>query len=372
MKTNGLLTLVIGLCLTSLCNAKGLDAKLQAKAEKAVEKGYAFLKTRQAEDGSWLGKQYPAITGIVLKAFLMDDKYTARTPFIRKGLDYIVANVQPDGGIYRKVLGNYNTNLCIMALAEAKDPKLAPVLERAVAFAKGLQWDEGENTPRSNSWYGGAGYGNRQRPDLCNLSMLLDAMHDAGVSPDDPVFKRAVVFISRCQNNSETNQFASLRLPVGNDGGFFYTCANRGESKAAPAVVTAPDGKKILHSYGSMTYAGVKGLLYANLKREDRRIQGALRWIRENYTLDENPGMGQKALYFYYITFARTMDVLGDETFTDARGIKHAWRTELAKKLISLQSPDGRWQNEKSRWMEATPELVTPYAIVALKIAMKK
>ncbi len=70
--------------------------------------------------------------------------------------------------------------------------------------------------------------GSGSRPDLSNTQMALDALHDAGVRPNDPAFAAALKFVSRCQNFSETNN----QPWAGDDGGFIYTPANGGNSPA--------------------------------------------------------------------------------------------------------------------------------------------
>ena len=58
-------------------------------------------------------------------------------------------------------------------------------------------------------------------------------------------------------------------------------------------------------SYGSMTYAGLKSMVFAGLKPDDIRVQAATKWLRANYSLDENPGLGQAGLYYYYHLMAK-------------------------------------------------------------------
>ena len=70
-----------------------------------------------------------------------------------------------------------------------------------------------------------------------------------------------------------------------------------------------------------MTYAGLKSMIYAGLDRDDPRVKAALTYITQHYTLDENPGLGQQGLYYYYHTFAKTMAVLGEPTLIDAAGV---------------------------------------------------
>ena len=121
-----------------------------------------------------------------------------------------------------------------------------------------------------------------------------------------------------------------------------------------------------------MTYAGLKSMIYAGLDRNDPRVKAALTYITQHYTLDENPGLGQQGLYYYYHTFAKTMAVLGEPTLTDAAGISHDWKAELVAALAKRQQPDGSWVNPADRFMEGDPNLVTAYALLALAYTRKR
>ena len=48
-----------------------------------------------------------------------------------------------------------------------------------------------------------------------------------------------------------------------------------------------------------------------------------------------------------------------------------AWREEVVRRIIALQSPDGFWVNENNRWWEADPNLVTAYTLLALATALE-
>ena len=56
-----------------------------------------------------------------------------------------------------------------------------------------------------------------------------------------------------------------------------------------------------------MTYAGLKSMIYAGLTADDPRVKAAYDYITKHYTLDENPGLGQQGLYYYYQTFAKAL-----------------------------------------------------------------
>lgn len=121
-----------------------------------------------------------------------------------------------------------------------------------------------------------------------------------------------------------------------------------------------------------MTYAGLKSMIFAGLERDDPRVKAALEWLARNYTFTENPGLGDAGLYYYFQTAGKALDVLGEETFTDTAGKRHAWRSELADAIIARQQPDGSWVNSNPRWMEGDPNLVTSYALLALSTCLPK
>lgn len=349
-----------------------LPPDVRLRAEKAIDSALAYLAANQAADGGWeaQGKSHLGVSALVLKCFLQDDGHGPDHPASKRGLEFVKRFAQPDGGIYPDGDGhkNYSTSVALMALASfpRRDEAVRERVNKAQDFLRTLQWDDGEGHERSSPWFGGAGYGSGKRPDLSNTQLMLEALHDSGLPPDDPAFQRAVVFISRSQMMADTNDQPFAK--EGGDGGFIYSPANGGESKAGTEVV---DGKPRLRSYGSMTYAGFKSLLYANVERDDPRVKAAVEWIRSNYTLDHNPNMpgerSREGLYYYYHIFARAMRAWGEERVTDREGAVHPWRKELCEKLISLQKENGSWINEQDRWMEGNAALVTAYAALALQ-----
>ncbi len=350
------------------------DFQLATRVHDAVRKGLAFLVAGQQPDGGWAvsGKSNPAVTALVIKALAQDKDYGPKHPAVRRGLEYVMTFAHPDGGIYVKDEGqnNYHTSVALMALASMKNPALVKTIKEAQDYLKKLQWDEGEGYENSNPWYGGQGYGSGKRPDLSNTQMMLEALNESGLSLDDPAYKKALVFVQRCQMLGKTNDQPFAREST--DGGFVYSPANAGESKAGTETVDA--GEPRLRTYGSMTYAGFKSMLYAKVDRDDPRVKAAVEWIRRYYTLEHNPNMpgeqSKQGLYYYYHVFARAMQAWGEETITDGHGAPHRWRAELCEKLLSLQHADGSWYNEADRWMEGNPHLVTAYSILALQTAL--
>lgn len=327
-----------------------------------TEKGIRFLRVTQRDDGAWTKSEMLGVTGLVTTALLRSG-VSADDPMVASALKHLVASQQPSGGFHSKdsLQKNYETCITIFALSQANESgKYDDAIKKAEGFLRELQWDEGEGIESSDPAFGGGGYGSHQRPDLSNTQFLIEALREAGVKEDDPAMERVRVFVSRTQNlESKANdtKFAGLV----NDGGFYYTPAAGGDSKAG----TTENGG--LRSYGSMTYAGLKSLIYAGVSADDERVIAAKSWLQNHYTLTENPGMGQQGLYYYYHTFGKTMSlVAADGTFTDANGKAHDWKAELVSQLSKLQQRNGSWQNPADRWYEGDPNLVTAYGLLGL------
>ncbi len=120
-----------------------------------------------------------------------------------------------------------------------------------------------------------------------------------------------------------------------------------------------------------MTYAGFKSMLYAGLSPDDIRVRAAFDWIRRHWTFDENPGLGQQGLYYYYHTMARALAVSQQKMVIDVDGVAHNWRQELIDALLARRREDGSWQNPTDRWLEGEPVMATIYAVLALEETLK-
>ena len=358
---------------TVVATGRGPDvAQPTPDYEAVVAKAVRFLKSSQDENGGWSTSKSIGVTGVVVTGLLQNGLSPEEEP-AAKGLKYIESLVNPKAGHIagddpKLGLQNYVTSVNVMALAAAKrDAKYKPIIGNAANFLKKLQWDDGEQKGNADDFFGGAGYDSKSRPDLSNTQFFLEALKAAGVPSEDDAFKKALVFVSRCQNfKSEYND----RPWAGkiNDGSFIYSAAAGGQTK-----VESEGGDLI--GYGSMTYAGIKSMIYCGVSLDDPRVKTAVKWIRQNYTLEMNPGMppqfGGRGLYYYYHTMAKTLDLLGEDPFVDAKGVKHNWRADLLAARAKRQKPDGSFTNETDRWLEGDPNLVTGYVLMALSHCKK-
>jgi squalene-hopene/tetraprenyl-beta-curcumene cyclase len=362
MKKLLLLTCVLTAIAASSLQAEE-PAKLDAKThEQMVTKGIDYLTTKgQAPDGSYSAQAGPGVTALITTAILRAGR-SPDDPVVAKSLKYLEGFVREDGGISKtgSKLPNYETCLAVLCFKEAnKDGRYDKVLKKADAYIKGEQWDESEGKDKKDINYGGAGYGGKSRPDLSNTAFLVDALKATGNKADSEAIQRALLFVSRCQN-LETELTISPEALKNPDGGFFYTPAAGGSS---PAGETAEGG---LRSYGAMTYAGLKSMLYAGVGPDDKRVKAALKWLGKHYSVEENPGMGQRGVYYYYHTFAKALDAMGQNEFPDEKGVKHNWRNELIAELAKRQRADGSWANTEKQWMEGDANLATGFALLTL------
>jgi len=328
---------------------------------KLVERAIGFLGLQQTEEGAISPRLGIGPTALATLGLLRHGRSPA-DPQVAKGLKYIEEYVQETGGIHMPGgrIPVYETCIAMMCFQAAnRDGKYDKILKDADAFIRKGQFDEAWQKEKSDLAYGGIGYGGKTRPDLSNTAYLIDALKTCGAKADDPALQKALTFVSRCQNLESEHNTAPLAAKV-NDGGFFYTPMT---DRPSQDRATAEGG---LRSYGSMTYSGLKSMIYAGVSKDDPRVKAAFRWISMNYDIKNNPGMGDAGLYYYYHTFAKALDAYGVDEIVDAKGVRHDWRRELVEELARRQRPDGSWVNTNTQWMEGDPNLATAFALLSL------
>ena len=344
------------------------------KIQQSMDKGIAFLRSTQSDTGGWSASPRTGIgpTAVIL-AGLLDAGVNVDDPMIVSGLKLLKASVRPDGGVYTPdgFIQNYETCVVMMCFAKANEAAkkkdgsepYKELLTNAEKYIRGQQFTEGRNTRPEDPHYGGIGYGGTARPDLSHTQFFLDALKATGAKEDDPAIQRALVFVSRCQNwESEYNTMPYIARNAENlDGGFIYV--NQPPEDDSTGLS--------LKSYGGMTYAGLKSMIYAGLTKEDKRVKAALEWIAKNYTVTENPGRGAVGLYYYYQTMTKALDVHGLPYLEDIDGKRHNWRSDLSEHLISVQRENGSWVNAVSRqYMEGDANFVTGFVLLALALCL--
>ena len=349
-----------------------------ATADAAIQQGVAWLAAKQTEDGAFSNPQFPGLSGLALWAVAASGD-AAYSNIVRKGSDYILSKVQPDGGIYTPIpgrkgggLGTYNTAVCLTALAATGRDDITEVVLNARTYLAGSQ-HLGDDV-----FKGGFGYDkqtDRAYTDLMNTHFVLEAMRrtqayedrrPAGQKRADLNWQAALEFAERLHNGPDTGD---------NAGGFYYS---PGDAKAGTEKIAAQSNAPgaattnetvVLRSYGSITYAGLLALVHCDVDRADPRVQSALNWASRHWTLDENPGMQDQGLYFFYNVMSRALAAAGLETIPREQGDAILWAKELVGKVVSLRQDDGSWVNGNGRFLENDSVLATAYSVLALEFA---
>ncbi len=366
--------LVLAGTLAAASAAKDPYVSTRLEIERAIKSGNEYLKTKQAPDGHWGDPSMPALTGLALMSWAADparDPKAEPPPRIERAYGWLLKQQKPDGGIYNKGLSTYNTAISLTALLAAEREAFEPAIVKARAYLIKQQWDLGKKKEADNPNDGGVGYGShKEHTDLSNTYMAIEAIAlsrkiiEDGRHGDQPEldWDAATKFISRCQNLPETNDLKWASGDKENKGGFIYT---PGQSKAGEQKL--PNGRTALRSYGSMSYAGLLSMIYAKLPPDDPRVSAVKKWLEKNYTVAENPGLGQQGLYYYYHVMSKALTAANMGKLPLANGKSADWRNDLATKLLSSQREDGSWVNPNSRWWENDPQLVTAFSILSLQ-----
>ena len=344
-------------------------ADVEALRLQMVKDGIAFLKKAQMSNGSFSASPRAGVgPTIVVATALLRCGVALDEPVLAKALAFLEDAIQDDGGIYSSGghVAAYESCLGLvcfdLANKAAGDGRYDAVVANAEKYVRGTQYNEASGVSQDEEYFGGVGYGagSGTRPDLSNTQFFVEALREIGADEDDPAIQDALVFVSRCQNlESEDNPVGGSTAKT-NDGGFVYTFVSEQENPAGQEVGGG------LRSYGSMTYAGLKSLIYAGLTADDPRVQAATNWIRDNYTMKQNPGLGKRGLFYYYHTASKCLNTLGMKTFEDKNGVEHDWRRELIETLALAQNVDGSWVNTDRMWMETDANLVTGYVLTVL------
>jgi squalene-hopene/tetraprenyl-beta-curcumene cyclase len=380
--------------------APDIDESLAKEAVHAIQIGVRWLEQNQQRPGGladkigarwpgqrdedvghWSDPSFPAMTGLAVSAILRGQRVLGGgmySPAASRGLRFIISCVQEDGGIYRHVEGlkggglpNYNTAICVLALADGGGSEQTPMVREARAFL-GRGQHSGEDV-----FAGGMGYDadtNREYADVANTYFALEALRRTEPGGEkqrrsDVDWEAAAQFLSRCQHLGDFNDAAWVRDTPDEAGGFAYNPVSTKVEVAGEEL--GPD--TFLPAYGSATYAGISSYLNAGLDPDSPQVEAALEWCARHWTLDENPRLGEQSLYYYYLAMAKALDAAGCDALSTPRG-EVKWRPALVRKLVALQRMEsetglGYWQNDNNRWWENDPNLATSYALLALETA---
>lgn len=337
---------------------------LSASIDDSLLRGAEFLLSKQDAAGYWSDRQMPALSALPLWALgtvnASHDKALAAKieSACRSAAAFVLKTQREDGGFYvpkpgrgGSGLGNYNTSVCLSALFESK---LAP----SAALLKAREYIASSQLVGDDTMAGGFGYdkiSRRRYADLSNTSYALDAMRRtesleelrSGGKRVDLDWQKALSFVDNLMKKEGPQA-----------GGAAYN-----ETTPQAGKDVDRKGKVHLRAYGSMTYAAVLSMCHAKLDRGDPRVRQSFEYLSKNWSVDENPGMGNQGLYYFYDIMARALSASGAK---DVGG--HDWKKELSVKVMSLQKSDGSWVNDNNRFWEADSVLCTAFAMLTLAL----
>jgi squalene-hopene/tetraprenyl-beta-curcumene cyclase len=349
------------------------------RLDDALTRGAEFLASRQDADGLWRSEVYgsfkdpSALTPLV--AWALD----AAKPAARaneRAVNYLAGMVRPDGAIDVEAHGLpyplYTAALTVNLLSAPRHSARAKARDGWATDLARRQLDENLGWQPSDPEYGGWGYAKElPRKPAAGLHMLpgtesnlsattfaLEALRQAGVADD--VFRKARVFIERCQNFSD----APVQASPFDDGGFFFIPNDSVRNKAGIAGQDTI-GRDHFASYGSASADGIRALRACGVAETDPRMQAARRWLETSFRADAHPGgyagdreVNREALYYYYaFSISRALRSEGEDL---------GRRDRLAEALLKRQGADGFWVNSAVAVREDDPLVATSLALLAL------
>jgi squalene-hopene/tetraprenyl-beta-curcumene cyclase len=358
--------------------------------DTALSMAAAFLRKQQAEDGAWRSDHYgpfkegDALTPLVLRTLLAVQDADAAC---RKGADYLAAFVKADGSIEAGRQGLsyplYTSAGAIEVLSHPSQDRHRKARDGWLAYLRRRQLTEELGWQPADKPYGGWGYcptrprkpkpGEPLAPltesNLSATVFALDALAAAGIQADDPAFRKALVFVRRCQNFADDPK---QREEAFDDGGFFFIYDDPVRNKAGAAGKDR-SGRERYYSYGSTTADGWRALLHCGRPADDPRVRAARAWMEQQFRADVHPGKyaapregNRGAVYYYYCcSVAQTLRRAGVTELAAPKG-KVRWAEVLAEELIAKQRSDGSWVNLSVPQREDDPLVATSLAALAL------
>jgi squalene-hopene/tetraprenyl-beta-curcumene cyclase len=347
------------------------DISFRHEVEHAIDQSVQWLQSSQNTNGWWSTADQPAVTALALTALMGEPSGATRAvppAVLARGYQFIIGHAKPDGSIYEKDMATVNTSICMMGLLAARNPRYDPLLRKARQWliAEQVAW----NAQGKKDWPfdGGVGDGaGENRSDIDNTMTALEALYyskyldapegNSSAGAKELNWAAALHFIESCQNLPGRNKKQWFSTDQRDIGGFVDV---PGDNNAG--------GPGASHLCGSETCAGFLSYIYAGAKPDDPRVLAAYDWLRNHFTLDENPGMGRQGLYVYLHLMTKALASFGMDQLPLKNGQTIDWRRELAMKLLNAQNADGSWTNQNVRGWDDDPAVATSYSVISLEI----
>jgi len=369
------------------------NEELTARVDSALGAALRALVAAQSPDGAWRSTTYGvlkdglSLSPTVLKAVAFGPSVEGSAAARRRGAEYLMSRVRADGSVDEGPFGMtypvYTASAAVIVLSQLNSSQTLPARDAWIRELLRRQLTEELGWAPDDPAFGGWGYsieppsksradgapGVHVDADLSSTLFAIGALRIAGVTAGDPMIRKALMFIERCQNVAAKDDESDPRF---DDGGFFFSPTDPVRNKAGESG-TDRHGRMRYHSYGSTSADGLRALLRCGFRADDRRVVAARRWLEENFSASANPGtfesvreVDRDATYFYYAwSVAHAFRALGIDHILQ-KGRKIAWAEVLARELVRRQRADGTWSNRFTASKEDDPLVATAFAAGAL------
>ena len=368
------------------------------RIDEALSKAAQFLVQRQSADGAWRSQTYglfkdgPSLTPFVMNClyFIISQGGKPASAAYRKGTNYLVKMVRPDGGIKAEPYGLRfpvltAASACRVVVLQERTPATLRAQAAWLACLRRYQLNRKLGWEPSDPEFGGWGFAlepprkpglGEPYPDLYQSNLVatifgIGGLTGAHVPSSDPAYAEALTFVERCQNFPANG---APRDPRFDDGGFFFIPRDPGLNKAGVAGTDAA-GNVRFRSYGSMTADGLRALLRCGLAPDSPRVVAARRWLEWNFSVAIHPGdfppdriVLRDGTYYYYVWAAAHAFLQLKCRQIETRAGKVDWAEALANELLRRQRPDGAWINPCTDSKEDDPLVGSSWAAATLAI----
>jgi len=304
-----------------------LKQEITPAADRAIERGLAFLAQAQLDDGS-VRSSYGrncAVTSLAGLAFLAGGHTPSRGLYgthVRKALEFILKNTSPSGFIARDTSHGpmYGHGFGTLFLAQCYGMTYEPDLRDQIRDKLKKAVKLIINTQNEN---GGWRYQPRRMPadlsvTICQI-MALRAARNVGIHIPKKVAEKCVSYVRRSQEPS---------------GGFRYMLDRRGVTFARSA-------------------AGVVSLYSAGIYR-GKEIELGLNYLMQSVP---NPKFPRRSNHYFYGQYyaVQAMYTAGGKYWAK-------WYPAIRDQLVTTQRDDGSWHDTVSR------EFGTAMACIILQV----
>lgn len=374
------------------------DRAMQKAIDKAIEKGAAFLRATQKQNGLVGGvhhgsdRHYTVGTTALAGLALLAAGDTQGDQHVDAAMAYCRGQDKDRGAAGSRT--TYDTSTLLMFATEyyrtkakgGKRKKRHTVTKEAkrnpCSLPKDIHaWikDMAMFLVNTQEEDGGFGYP-KPREDMSNTQYALLGLRAArecgGIVPGR-VFKRVIDRLLAIQEQDGPKVLRTLGGEKKGDPIYKIDGGDRARGWGYMASAGSPTG--------SMTTAGIASLaichdaltqpkrlpLY-NRKLENRvkrAVQDGFSWLDLNFTVERNPGRSAPPWHFYYLYGLERAAVYGRRVLIG----KHDWYLDGARLLLGRQKGDGSWNtgNLGGKEYKASAVLDTAWAILFLKKATK-